>query len=126
MLLPGHPHVHFLHGNGVPLVPVVAGIARLRRLSSLGLQGQAPNGHLLVLPAGHLLRISADDLVAAFYLFALPKSWSQLMAFQLPVKWRSLGIDKEGTTMVSDMYQLHMKKKTNAIFKEKLRLCRNS
>ena len=60
----------------------------------------APALQHIVLPAGHLLRISADDLVAAFYLFALPKSWSQLMAFQLPVKWRSLGFDKDGTTMV--------------------------
>ena len=55
----------------------------------------APALQHIVLPAGHLLRISADDLVAAFYLFALPKSWSQLMAFQLPVKWRSLGLDKD-------------------------------
>ena len=61
---------------------------------------RAPALQHIVLPAGHLLRISADDLVAAFYLFALPKSWSQLMAFQLPVKWSSLGFDKEGTTMV--------------------------
>ena len=60
----------------------------------------APALQHIVMPEGHLLRISADDLVAAFYLFALPKAWSQLMAFQMPVKWTSLGFDKEGSTMV--------------------------
>eukprot|EP00438_Fugacium_kawagutii_P009582 Skav215540 [mRNA] locus=scaffold4176:51834:53695:- [translate_table: standard] len=53
-----------------------------------------------VLPEGKVLRLSADDLVAAFYLFALPPGWSKLMCFNAPVKWRSLGFDKPGEVWV--------------------------
>ena len=60
----------------------------------------APSLQHIVMPPNTLLRISADDLVAAFYLFGLPKAWSQLMAFNMPVKWHSLGIDRDGTTMI--------------------------
>ena len=56
----------------------------------------APAFQHIVIPPGTLLRVSADDLVSAFYLFALPKEWSQLMTFSMPVKWKSLGIDREG------------------------------
>ena len=58
----------------------------------------APALQHLVLPEGTVLRISAEDLVAAFYLFALPPRWSKLMTFQKMVKWADLGIDREGWT----------------------------
>ena len=60
----------------------------------------APAFQHIVMPTGSVIRISADDLVSAFYLFGLPKAWSQLMAFNMPVKWKSLGIEKEGETFV--------------------------
>ena len=60
----------------------------------------APAFQHIVMPMGSVIRISADDLVSAFYLFGLPKAWSQLMAFNVPVKWKSLGIEKEGETYV--------------------------
>eukprot|EP00435_Cladocopium_sp_Y103_P034012 s218_g8.t1 len=56
----------------------------------------APALQHIVLPEGQVLRVSADDLVAAFYLFALPKGWSQLMCFEKAVPWRCLGIEKAG------------------------------
>ena len=60
----------------------------------------APALQHVVLPQGKVLRISADDLVSAFYLFALPKDWSRLMCFSTPVAWKSLGIDKPGKVHV--------------------------
>ena len=60
----------------------------------------APALQHVVMPKGSLLRISADDLVSAFYLFALPKDWSQLMAFDMPVQWKDLGFSREGSTRI--------------------------
>ena len=54
------------------------------------LTGAAALQHL-VLPDGHVMRMSADDLVAAFYLFALPKGWSRLMTFKNQCPGRSWG-----------------------------------
>ena len=42
----------------------------------------APALQHVVMPSGSVMRISAEDLVAAFYLFALPEEWSQLMCFE--------------------------------------------
>ena len=63
------------------------------------LTGAAALQHV-VLPEGQVMRMSADDLVAAFYLFALPKGWSRLMTFGGPVPWRVLGVEREGETFV--------------------------
>eukprot|EP00438_Fugacium_kawagutii_P035840 Skav200292 [mRNA] locus=scaffold2127:400532:404444:+ [translate_table: standard] len=63
------------------------------------LTGAAALQHI-VLPEGKVLRVSADDLVAAFYLFALPPGWSKLMCFNGAVQWKSLGIDRPGTVLV--------------------------
>ena len=60
----------------------------------------APALQHIVLPQGKVLRISADDLVSAFYLFQLPKGWSKLMTFAQKVSWRSLGKDQPGETFV--------------------------
>eukprot|EP00438_Fugacium_kawagutii_P027179 Skav234838 [mRNA] locus=scaffold1428:135350:140785:- [translate_table: standard] len=60
----------------------------------------APSIQHVVLPAGKVLRISADDLCSAFYLFALPPGWSKLMVFRQKVPWRCLGVEKEGETWV--------------------------
>ena len=60
----------------------------------------APSLQHLVLPEGTVLRISAEDLVAAFYLFAIPPSWSKLMTFQKLVTWKQLGVDREGSVRV--------------------------
>eukprot|EP00435_Cladocopium_sp_Y103_P035992 s493_g9.t1 len=50
------------------------------------LSGAAALQHV-VLPEGQVLRVSADDLVAAFYLFGLPKEWSRLMlALRSPLR----------------------------------------
>ena len=54
----------------------------------------------VVLPQGRVLRLSADDLVSAFYLFALPAEWSRLMCFSGKVSWRALGYEKEGSVHV--------------------------
>ncbi len=58
----------------------------------------APALQHVVLPEGHVLRVSAEDLVSAFYLFSLPEAWSHLMCFERVIKWRSLGVDKDGET----------------------------
>eukprot|EP00435_Cladocopium_sp_Y103_P065934 s1385_g28.t1 len=63
------------------------------------LSGAAALQHV-VLPEGQVLRVSADDLVAAFYLFGLPKEWSRLMCFRGAVRWSVLGIDKPGEVHV--------------------------
>lgn len=60
----------------------------------------APSLQHIVLPEGHVLRMSADDLVAAFYLFELPRGWSRLMTFTMPVSWKALGVEKEGKVAV--------------------------
>ena len=54
----------------------------------------------VVLPQGRVLRLSADDLVSAFYLFALPTEWSRLMCFSGKVSWKSLGYEREGQVHV--------------------------
>ena len=54
----------------------------------------------IVLPEKQVLRMSAEDLVSAFYLFGLPEPWTQLMSFQKPTSWKALGFDKEGHTLV--------------------------
>eukprot|EP00438_Fugacium_kawagutii_P004408 Skav228593 [mRNA] locus=scaffold1161:70199:75552:+ [translate_table: standard] len=56
----------------------------------------APALQHVVLPGGKVLRVSADDLVAAFYLFGLPRGWSRMMTFGPKVSWKKLGIDREG------------------------------
>lgn len=45
------------------------------------------------LDKGEVLVASGDDLVAAFYLFRLPFSWSRYFTFRKPVKRRVLGLD---------------------------------
>ena len=56
----------------------------------------APAWQHVVLPNSSVLRLSAEDLVAAFYLFALPPGWSRLMCFGEKVPWTVLGVDKPG------------------------------
>ncbi len=60
----------------------------------------SPTFQHIVLPEGQVLRMSAEDLVSAFYLFGLPDGWAQLMSFQKPVSWKALGFEKEGHTTV--------------------------
>eukprot|EP00438_Fugacium_kawagutii_P032030 Skav203167 [mRNA] locus=scaffold371:249779:253293:+ [translate_table: standard] len=60
----------------------------------------APALQHVVLPGGKVLRVSADDLVAAFYLFALPPGWSRLMTFGPKVPWRKLGVEKPGSVHI--------------------------
>lgn len=60
----------------------------------------APSVQHVVLPAGKVLRLSADDLCSAFYLFALPPGWSRMMVFREKVPWKSLGEDRPGDTWI--------------------------
>eukprot|EP00438_Fugacium_kawagutii_P012525 Skav208185 [mRNA] locus=scaffold2530:386691:389727:+ [translate_table: standard] len=60
----------------------------------------APSLQHVVLPEGQVLRMSTDDLIAAFYLFELPRGWSKMMTFSQPVSWRSLGVEREGKVLV--------------------------
>ena len=60
----------------------------------------APSLQHVVLPEGYVLRVSAEDLVSAFYLFTLPEAWSHLMCFERTVKWRMLGVERDGETYV--------------------------
>jgi len=60
----------------------------------------APALQHVVMPSGSVMRISAEDLVAAFYLFALPEEWSQLMCFEKKISWKSLGQDRPGSTWI--------------------------
>ena len=60
----------------------------------------APSLQHIVLPEGKVIRMSADDLVAAFYLFRLPSDWSRMMCFSMKVGWRCLGVDRDGTVHV--------------------------
>lgn len=60
----------------------------------------APALQHLVLPEGTVLKISAEDLVSAFYLFALPEGWSKMMCFERPVTWKALGEEREGSTYI--------------------------
>ena len=55
----------------------------------------------LVLPKGQVLRISGDDLTAAFYLFRLPSSWHSLFAFEKTLRHCDLFEDSEDQ---SDVY----------------------
>ena len=57
----------------------------------------APALQHIVLPNSSVLRVSAEDLVAAFYLFALPPGWSRMMCFGEKVPWTSLGISRPGS-----------------------------
>ena len=59
----------------------------------------APALQHVVMPSGSVLRLSAEDLVSAFYLFSLPEDWSQL-CFEKKVKWKSLGEDRPGSTWI--------------------------
>eukprot|EP00435_Cladocopium_sp_Y103_P069810 s1270_g34.t1 len=63
------------------------------------LSGAAALQHV-VLPEGHVVRLSADDLVAAFYLFGLPQEWSRMMCFRETVPWSVLGVEKPGRVHV--------------------------
>ena len=60
----------------------------------------APALQHLVLPEGTVEKISAEDLVSAFYLFALPEGWSKMMCFERAIPWKALGQDREGTTYI--------------------------
>ena len=60
----------------------------------------APALQHLILPEGVVLRISAEDLVSAFYLFALPEDWSRMMCFERKVSWKALGRDQDGETYI--------------------------
>ena len=60
----------------------------------------APALQHVVMPSGSVLRLSAEDLVAAFYLFSLPEEWSQLMCFEKKVSWKALGEDRPGSTWI--------------------------
>ena len=60
----------------------------------------APALQHVVMPSGSVMRISAEDLVAAFYLFALSEEWSQLMCFEKKISWKSLGQDRPGSTWI--------------------------
>ena len=60
----------------------------------------APALQPIVMPSGSVLRLSAEDLVSAFYLFSLPEEWSQLMCFEKKISWRSLGQDRPGSTWI--------------------------
>ena len=60
----------------------------------------APALQHVVLPGGQALRLSADDLVAAFYLFRLPQGWSRMMTFLQKVSWKALGFDRAGEVLV--------------------------
>ena len=60
----------------------------------------APALQHVVMPSGSVLRLSAEDLVAAFYLFSLPEEWSQLMCFEKKVSWKALGRDQPGYTWI--------------------------
>eukprot|EP00435_Cladocopium_sp_Y103_P061594 s1327_g23.t1 len=63
------------------------------------LSGAAALQHV-VLPEGHVVRLSADDLVAAFYLFGLPPEWSRMMCFRETVPWSVLGVERPGRVHV--------------------------
>ncbi len=63
------------------------------------LSGAASYQHV-ILDDGELLAVSGDDLTAAFYLFSLPKAWSELMVFREKVKFSDLGLPGEGETFV--------------------------
>eukprot|EP00435_Cladocopium_sp_Y103_P063332 s18_g24.t3 len=63
------------------------------------LSGAAALQHV-VLPEGHVVRLSADDLMAAFYLFGLPQERSRMPCFRETVPWSVLGIDKPGRVHV--------------------------
>lgn len=60
----------------------------------------SPTFQHIVIPEGQVLRMSAEDLVSAFYLFGLPDEWTHLMSFQKPVSWKALGVEREGRTRV--------------------------
>eukprot|EP00435_Cladocopium_sp_Y103_P046347 s1615_g13.t1 len=60
----------------------------------------APAWQHIVLPNSSVLRLSAEDLVAAFYLFGLPPGWSRLMCFGEKVPWTVLGVSKPGSVWV--------------------------
>ena len=60
----------------------------------------APSLQHVVLPEGKVLRLSADDLCAAFYLFSLPPGWSKMMCFSTQVPWEALGISRPGSVWI--------------------------
>ena len=47
-----------------------------------------------------MITISGDDLVSSFYLFRMPEAWLPYLAFERPVAWKDLGVDKEGSTFL--------------------------
>ena len=53
------------------------------------------------LEKGQVISISGDDLVSSFYLFRLPEVWLPYMAFERPIDWRSLGVDRDGSTILA-------------------------
>eukprot|EP00438_Fugacium_kawagutii_P006300 Skav233308 [mRNA] locus=scaffold4193:88579:93795:+ [translate_table: standard] len=60
----------------------------------------APSLQHVVLPGSKVLRVSADDLISAFYLFSLPPGWSRMMTFGPQVDWKVLGVDKPGSVHI--------------------------
>ena len=55
----------------------------------------------ILLEDNKVISISGDDLVSSFYLFKLPPAWYPYLAFERGVRWRSLGVDREGTTYMA-------------------------
>lgn len=60
----------------------------------------APAFTTIALEGNQVVTISGDDLVSSFYLFQLPESWSPYMAFERPVSWKAVGVDREGSTLL--------------------------
>eukprot|EP00438_Fugacium_kawagutii_P020958 Skav211849 [mRNA] locus=scaffold305:925833:932175:+ [translate_table: standard] len=60
----------------------------------------APALQHVVLPGSKVIRVSADDLVSAFYLFSLPPGWSRMMTFGPKVEWKALGVDRPGSVHI--------------------------
>ena len=55
----------------------------------------------VVLEDNKVITLSGDDLVSSFYLFKLPPKWHPFLAFEKEVSWRSLGVDREGSTYLA-------------------------
>ena len=55
----------------------------------------------VVLEDNKVISLSGDDLVSSFYLFRLPPQWHPYLAFEKEVKWRDLGVEREGATYLA-------------------------
>ena len=99
------------HVNGKPLLNGAFGVEKPGKITSSGrvvlrfIMDLRPSNYLqlpivgdidtlagpgkwvnLVLPKGQVIKISGDDLTAAFYLFQLPPTWHPLFAFERPCR----------------------------------------